>query len=333
MNEYYHGSMLTVDNLQTVLQDTGVSVYDGDDENFNVTATNATYKRLNVQAMADAIAAPEVIEVSIANSLGATYDFANTVGSGQQLKTVAVGQANQIIIKFSEDVVVHQSDLTLTSVVPQSGITYDVNAVGADFNYDPSTHIATWTLTSSFPLDRIKITLSDNVTDQPYNNVTNQLDGEWNNPGDLGATGTNMFPSGNGTAGGSFMFYFTILPGDADQDNIVSLDDKLKVSNYFGTSNDWAHGDYNGDGTVNLADKLIVDPNYGRQLLFIMGDWDLSGELTNADIQVCISALQNLSRFEPTYGLTFSDVLAFGDLNHDGQITNDDLTALENLLT
>jgi hypothetical protein len=343
INQYFHGSLLTVDALQSLMQATGVSVYDGvgshdpaldsgGNEDDNVTNTEAYYKRLDVQAMADAIAAPEVIDVSIANSLGATYDFANEVGSGQQLKTVAVGQADQIIIKFSEDVVVHQSDLTLASVVPQSGIIYDVNGVGATFNYDPSTHIATWTLPNSFPIDRIKITLSDNVTDQPYNNLTNQLDGEWNNPGYLGATSTNIFPSGNGTAGGSFKFYFTVLPGDSDQDNIVSLDDKLKVNDYFGSSNDWAHGDYNGDGTVNLADKLIVDTNYGYRLLFIVGDWDLSGELTNADVQAGINAMQNLSGYESTYGLSFSDVLAIGDLNHDGQITNDDLTALEALL-
>ena len=242
MNQYFHGSLLSVDDLQTLMQTTGVSVYDGvgthnasldsgGNEDDNVANTETCYKRLDVQAMANAIAAPEVIDVSIARSLGTThptYDFASVVGTGNQLKTVAVGQADQIIIKFSEDVIVHQSDLTLTSVIPQSGITYNVNDTSASFHYDPITHIATWTLPGAFPPDRIKITLSDNVTDVDGNH----LDGEWTNPGYLGAMSTSVFPSGNGTAGGSFKFYFTILPGDATQDNIVGLNDKSAVNNY-----------------------------------------------------------------------------------------------------
>jgi hypothetical protein len=70
-----------------------------------------------------------------------------------------------------------------------------------------------------------------------------------------------------------------------------------------------------------------------RAIVFIEGDWSLNGELTNADIQSCLDAMRDLSTYESAHGLSFSDVLSFGDLNHDGQINNVDLTALENLLT
>ena len=44
----------------------------------------------------------------------------------------------------------------------------------------------------------------------------NVLDGEWNNPSSYSQVGsTDMFPSGNGSAGGDFAFRFDVLPGDS----------------------------------------------------------------------------------------------------------------------
>ena len=58
---------------------------------------------------------PKIVGVTIATtgttSVSAPYDV--PVGSGEQLRTVPVGQANQIIIHFSEDVTVVARQLDL----------------------------------------------------------------------------------------------------------------------------------------------------------------------------------------------------------------------------
>ncbi len=46
---------LTFDEFRTLIRDTAVMVNDGDDENYNVTATGANYPRLNIFAMAEAL--------------------------------------------------------------------------------------------------------------------------------------------------------------------------------------------------------------------------------------------------------------------------------------
>ncbi|MFW6154617.1 MAG: dockerin type I domain-containing protein [Planctomycetota bacterium] len=55
------------------------------------------------------------------------------------------------------------------------------------------------------------------------------------------------------------------LPGDADLDGEVDLDDFVILKNHFGQGNAaWTQGDFNTDGLVNLDDFVILKNNFGR---------------------------------------------------------------------
>jgi len=57
------------------------------------------------------------------------------------------------------------------------------------------------------------------------------------------------------------------IPGDANRDGVVNLQDlSILASNYGAsglTGDTWAKGDFNGDGAVNLQDLSILASNYG----------------------------------------------------------------------
>ena len=53
---------------------------------------------------------------------------------------------------------------------------------------------------------------------------------------------------------------------------------------------------------------------------------------TNCGPEPMLLALTDLSAYKAAHNLTDADVLEFGDLNHDGSITNADIQALEDLL-
>jgi len=66
---------------------------------------------------------------------------------------------------------------------------------------------------------------------------------------------------------GSTAFYYVsvagLVPGDANLDRIVNLDDFAILRNNFGTGDTWAEADFNGDGAVNLDDFTILRNNFG----------------------------------------------------------------------
>ncbi len=55
------------------------------------------------------------------------------------------------------------------------------------------------------------------------------------------------------------------LPGDADEDGDVDLDDFARLKVHFGTPGGaaWGQGDFNGDGAVNLDDFMILKEHFG----------------------------------------------------------------------
>lgn len=81
------------------------------------------------------------------------------------------------------------------------------------------------------------------------------LDGEW-------TTGASSFPSGNGSAGGSFAFDFRVLPGDVNRDATVNMADiAANVASGFATTADAEYSpfqDVNGSGTVTITDTSYV---------------------------------------------------------------------------
>ena len=218
---------------------------------------------------------PKIVGVTIATtgttSVSAPYDV--PVGSGEQLRTVPVGQANQVVIHFSEDVTVVQGNLTWVS---NQGNTYSIATGG--FSYSSTNQTATWTFASAFLPDQIEIDVSGSTGG--VSGLAGLLDGEWTNPTSLSQSTSSTWPSGNGTAGGNFAFYVTILPGDATNNgtdapnNIINLQDMLNVKNNFGLHPaTWIQGDTDGDGTVNLPDLLNVKNYFGTDF----SHWPSSG--------------------------------------------------------
>jgi hypothetical protein len=64
------------------------------------------------------------------------------------------------------------------------------------------------------------------------------------------------------TASGFSGVNFSLINGDVNNDNTVSLADFSLLRTNFGTSN--AASDLNGDGTVSLADFSVLRTNFGQ---------------------------------------------------------------------
>ena len=160
-----------------------------------------------------AMAAPQILGVTISgsNSIDPAYDFSSAVGSGEQLRSVPVSDADTISIQFSEEVFVTQNALLVTNLDGTSPATV------TSFTYDLDTQTASWEFDSAFADGRHLFTLADSVIDLDHEG----LDGEFTNPWTLADIASDTLPSGDGEAGGDFRFRYTIMSGDTDHDNIV----------------------------------------------------------------------------------------------------------------
>ena len=165
--------------------------------------------------------------------------YAIPVGSAAQSATLPWVNVNQIQIAFSEDVNVQQASLALTGVNV-------ANYAFSGFDYNSSTHVATWTLASPIGADKLELSLMSSGAIAVKDSAGNALDGEWTD-------GVSSYPSGDGAAGGDFNFAFNVLPADADQNGVVNgLDLNQIASHWLATGG--LHGDVNGDGVVNGLD-------------------------------------------------------------------------------
>jgi hypothetical protein len=64
----------------------------------------------------------------------------------------------------------------------------------------------------------------------------------------------------------------------------------------------------------------------------LTGDFTQDGVLDAADVQTMLTALVDLSGFKTSHALSDFSLMTFGDVNHDGQITNADIQPLLDLL-
>jgi hypothetical protein len=235
-----------------------------------------------------------------------SYDVPD--GSGEQLRTVPVGGANELSIKFNKAVTMVSGDLDLTTLtgspVPSVG-SFTAPSSLNDFT-------ATWTFSTALPAAQYLISLSDAVVDS----FGQALDGEWVNPFSVSTADAAIseFPSGDGYAGGDFNFVFTILPGDANRDNFVGGADWIIYQSSFGGLNLGFDGaDYNGDGVTNSTDHAFWNQNYGLALNdLIFADFDANGIVNSLDLSIWSS----------NYGTTGTH--ADGDANGDGDIDGED---------
>jgi hypothetical protein len=263
-----------------------------------------------------------ISDTLVSNSYGTNppYDFDSHVGSQEQLRTVPVGNANKIAIKFTKNVVMSGGDLHLLALNKVSNL--------PGYTFDPpgnnNGHTATWTYVSALPAAQYQLWLPDSIHD--FNG--NSLDGEWSNPGSYNPGGssvvTTIFPSGNDIAGGDFKFVYTILGGDANRNNWVNISDYgTWQSNSDPNNPNQGHyrfidGDFSGNGIINISDYGILQTNFNLnwQTLAILGDYDNDHDVDSADQAAFASYLDPNS---PNHDLA--------DLNGDGNVNSVDSDA------
>jgi NHL repeat len=184
--------------------------------------------------------------------------YAIPVGSSAQLKDLPWTNLNQIQIAFNEDVNVQEDSLKLLG---HNAAQYSFSS----FSYDAATATATWTLSAPIGNDNLQIDLDGRTPDGVSDESGNLLDGEWINS-------KSVYPSGNGMAGGSFIFAFNVLPGDVNQDGIVNGADIAGVASHWeqtGTIFDdlAGAGFVNGQGIATIASGWLTAPNAPQLML------------------------------------------------------------------
>jgi hypothetical protein len=144
-----------------------------------------------------------------------------------------------IDVIFSDDVSVDAADLSLVSAVTPSNL-YPVTG----FEYNPTTHRATWTLADSLGLDRLSLS----------------LDGD--------ATGHDGIRYAGGIYLGAYSTEFSVLPGDVNGDSRVdSLDMLASRDGILGVLDQalevWA--DTDGNGKLDINDYLAIRKFVGKR--------------------------------------------------------------------
>jgi hypothetical protein len=260
------------------------------------------------------------------------------VWAGKQLAPINTAGVNTIRIAFNEHVrrpdgsTLNGSELKLYGSNFNSGATDARQVNHTYFEYNPATYVATWT----FPtLDEDKYRIDLSAIDVLDVNG-NQLDGEWNN----NAAGTydnfiddptnQKLLSGNGTAGSVlnlFRFFFSLLPGDSNQDGIVDSDDtsgtvadvngdglhdntdtNLINNTYFDTflPAQKFRGDFNDDEKVGLEDYNIWRASFGMSGTNLPADANNDGTVDAGDWLFFAAG-------NPTYGAWYTGPSGFGD--------------------
>ena len=179
-------------------------------------------------------------------------------GDGSQLAPLPWENIDQFKITFRENVIVHQDDLEIRGVNL-------ANYAIAGFSYNSSTFTATWTLDQAVGSDRLVLELNGSGSSSPVMDLFGTvLDGEWENPIDRDDALSNSFPSGNGMAGGDFVFRVDVLPGDRDQSGVTNVLDLIDIRNRVISSPTinpekyTLFHDVNVDLVINVLDLIVT---------------------------------------------------------------------------
>lgn len=160
-----------------------------------------------------------------ANGLG-DGGYSIPVGGAAQFDTLPWLNVNQLIVRFSEEVLIDEQDLRLQGVLGPNGVddaNVDYGFAGLAVRTGPTGDFeAVWTLASALAVDRLLMTIDGSTATAVTDLLGNVLDGDW-------LDARSLYPSGEGTAGGDFAFRFNSLPGDTEPDEYVVADDVLEV--------------------------------------------------------------------------------------------------------
>jgi hypothetical protein len=232
--------------------------------------------------------------------------YAIPTGSSAQSASLTWINLDQIKIRFSQDVQIDASDLSVSGA---NATTYEF----ANFHYDPRAHLATWTL--STPLDREKVRLDlDADGPKPVRNLSGDvLDGEWTN--------NSSIVSGNGTAGGDFQFTFNVLITDVNNTGGITTSDYLQIrqleGKLLGATGYLAKRDIDGSGAIDITDWLEAIGRYFETLpsgtpAGASNDAPTTDEyeyvqINDSAVDVAISLLSHFADIEgASSGLTYS---------------------------
>jgi len=172
-----------------------------------------------------------------------------SVPSGS-LQTLPWVNINEVRIDFSETLEVQQDDLVVRG---QDG-TY------AFTSFTNEGQTAVWRLRNNVRPGRLTLELkSGGVKDL----LGKPLDGEWSGPAD-------GWPSGDGAAGGDFVFQMNVRPGDANRNGTLNVLDQALVRWRYGTQTTSANysffADFDGNGRINATDLIIARAQRARPL-------------------------------------------------------------------
>jgi hypothetical protein len=226
------------------------------------------------------------------------YSYAEVVMAGNQLRPVYLQNANRIEVHFNAPVTLPAGQEASTLSIrgnKDEPIAATIGWVG----YNPTSYVATWSL--SIPLTHGKYALVLSGI-QTANGVG--LDGDWTNydgvvttvagmevvahtPDNFADDTPQQLVSGDGVPGGTFEYYFSVLPGDSNQDGVVY---DGTYTSYPPVPNDTINvADINGDGLRNSMDvqavqSIVAVPGSAGEILPLtrQGDYD-DDDIVDAD--------------------------------------------------
>ena len=267
---------------------------------------------------ADAPRIENVVVKGTSWASGVDYSYAEAVAAGNQLRPIYLQNANQIQVHFDGPVNLSSAQLNILGD-NRAIVKTSANSTITFAGYDETSFIATWNLSTSLGLGKYALELTGV---KGSGNVG--LDGKWtnydganagsNSPDTFVGDKSSSLLSGNGSPGSIFEFWFSVLPGDYDQNGIVNSADAVS-----GTIKD---GD--GDGVIENGtggdDRLIATgSNLGTQLPLRHHDYVDDDIVNGADYAL----------WRATFGST-SDFRADG--NGDGEVNAADYVIWRNTL-
>jgi hypothetical protein len=261
----------------------------------------------------------KVIDVRLDGSLwqeqDLVYSYAEIVPAGKQLVPIYTQGVNTIQIVFSEAVTFPADPATALTIRGNNR-----QAISQTISSDPTASLPTWNLSAPLGPGKYALELSGVKGAGDIG-----LDGEWTNydgPDESTHTPDNFLDdkpqqlvSGDGNAGTIFEFWFSVLPGDSNQDGIVYDGTQSWIVNWIDgvpPSDILAVQDINGDGLRNNVDEalinLIVDTvDYVLPFMKTSGDYADDEIVDNVDFDL----------WRATFGST-TDLRADSDLS--GQV-------------